>query len=76
MREWLEDSLDLRGGSWNTPVDEAESQSFATVASNAVELDDVGFRVPEPSVRLLAAAALATLASLRRRRRSLTSRDV
>ena len=75
VREWLEDSLDLRGGSWNTPVDEAESQSFTTVASNAVELDDVGFRVPEPSVRLLAAAALVTLASLRRRRRSVLSRD-
>jgi sulfatase modifying factor 1 len=66
VREWLEDSLDLRGGSWST-ADAAERQATTTVASNAEELSDLGFRVPEPSTRLLSIAALLTLFASRRR---------
>jgi formylglycine-generating enzyme required for sulfatase activity len=69
VREWLEDSLDLRGGSWDTPVSESSSQETDSVASELSQLNDVGFRVPEPSSHWLALSALGTLLGLRRHRR-------
>jgi hypothetical protein len=66
VREWLEDSLDLRGGSWDTPAPESESQQTSSVNSELTQASDLGFRVPEPSAQWLAITALGTLIAVRR----------
>jgi formylglycine-generating enzyme required for sulfatase activity len=69
--EWNEDSLDLMGGHWGTPASSTDRQATpVSIAGQGDQENFLGFRIPEPSASLLAMAAMATLASLRGRRRS------